>query len=135
AWVPGGGRRLPQGASARPEDYLFQMDGKRIWKELHSLLPSFVSDLLRIANVSMSEITDFIPHQANGRMIDSLSAAIFEFVPRVHKSVARFGNTAGASVPLTLALALDSECFISNDKILLLSFGSGLTVGGAIVEY
>ena len=49
-------------------------------------------------------------------------------------NIDRYGNTSAASIPLALAEALDSGKIKPTDKILLVSFGAGLTWGAAIMQ-
>jgi 3-oxoacyl-[acyl-carrier-protein] synthase-3 len=51
---------------------------------------------------------------------------------KVVSSVAEYGNSSAATIPLTLSVASSSERFRPGQRILMCAAGAGLT-GGAVV--
>jgi 3-oxoacyl-[acyl-carrier-protein] synthase-3 len=75
------------------------------------------------------------PHQANAK----ISAAVAERlgVPgnRVLANIDHVGNTAAASVPLLLAESAASGRLVPGHRVLLATFGGGLTWGASTVTW
>jgi 3-hydroxy-3-methylglutaryl CoA synthase len=53
----------------------------------------------------------------------------------VYTNVDRFGNTSSASIPLALNEARREGLLEPGDRVLLVSFGAGLTWASALIEW
>ena len=51
---------------------------------------------------------------------------------KVVSSVALYGNSSAATIPLTMSLACEERAYKAGDRILMCAAGAGLT-GGALV--
>ncbi|MEN6635175.1 MAG: beta-ketoacyl-ACP synthase 3 [Clostridiaceae bacterium] len=80
-------------------------------------------------------IDKIVPHQANEKIID--------FVIRTKKfgreqffvNIANYANTSSASIPIALCDALESGWLNAGDRVAIVGFGSGLTSGGAVIDW
>jgi len=80
-------------------------------------------------------IDRIVPHQANEKIID--------FVIRTKKfareqffvNIANYANTSSASIPIALCDALESGWLNAGDRVAIVGFGSGLTSGGAVIDW
>jgi 3-oxoacyl-[acyl-carrier-protein] synthase-3 len=84
------------------------------------------------AGCDADEVTWFVPHQANARIVDAVLPRVGIPPERTVSNVDRFGNTSAASIPLALAEEADSGRLVPGDLVLLCGFGAGLTVGTAL---
>lgn len=57
------------------------------------------------------------------------------FRVKIHYTVDRYGNTGGASVPITLADALAQGRVKEGDHVLLAAIGGGMTWGGVFMRW
>ena len=128
AWVPGGGRASPSGD---PELASFHMDGRNIWKTLHAFVPRFLDQFLN-GHCTREQLDLVVAHQANLRMLQSLLPACGIDMDKTHTTVERLGNTAGASVPLTVRSAEQTGRLNKGDTVLMIAFGAGMTVGASL---
>ena len=113
-------------ADAKPTDYLFDMNGKKALLGMMRVLPDFFADFRERAGLSMDAIDLWVPHQASaalGPMLDRLG------IPRDRRvdDVRRYGNMVSASVPLMLALALESGRVGRGHTVVLCGTAAGLT--------
>ena len=80
-------------------------------------------------------IDKIVPHQANEKIID--------FVIRTKKfareqffvNIANYANTSSASIPIALCDAWESGWLHAGDRVAIAGFGSGLTSGGAVIDW
>ena len=88
---------------------------------------------LDAAGIGPDDLDAFIPHQANERIIDSMTKSI-GLPPRVAvaKDIVTSGNTSGASIPLAMEAVLSSGEVASGDTALLFGYGSGLSYAAVV---
>jgi 3-oxoacyl-[acyl-carrier-protein] synthase-3 len=82
-----------------------------------------------------SDISIFIPHQANRRIIDAIGKRLGLGEDKVYVNLDRYGNTSAASIPLALDEANRSGRINEGDIVLFDAFGGGLTWGSALVRW
>jgi len=89
---------------------------------------------LDAAGVQAGDLGAFIPHQANGRIIDAMAKQL-RLPPHVviSKDIAESGNTSAASVPLAMDRLLASGEASSGSLALLIGFGAGLVYASQVV--
>lgn len=134
--VPAGGSRLPldAGALAAGLQY-FTMDGRAVRSFVEDRLPQLTKQFLHEAGVVPDDISHFIPHQANGVMLDAVFAEMALHRATMHLTLTHYGNTGAASIPITLDEAARAGAFHQGDLILLAGFGGGMAAGFALVEW
>jgi 3-oxoacyl-[acyl-carrier-protein] synthase III len=130
--VEGGGvrKRFPEEA----RDNYIRMNGAGIFNFTLKRVPSLVRDTLAAGSLDLSDIDYVIIHQANLFMMKHLSKKANLPQDKVPIIIDRFGNTGGASLPLTITqggLRLPQD---RRAKLLLLGFGIGLSWASAIVD-
>jgi 3-oxoacyl-[acyl-carrier-protein] synthase-3 len=132
--VPAGGSRMPASEqSLRDGGHWFAMEGRAVREFVEREVPPAVRRFLADRRVAEDEIHHFVPHQANGRLVDELAARLALPVAKTHTTVQRFGNTGAASVPVTLAAAQGH--FAYGDLVLLAAFGGGMSTGLALLRW
>ncbi len=134
--VPGGGSRLPLDQDALDAGLqYFTMDGRGVRRFVEEQLPQLTKEFLHEAGVEPDDISHFIPHQANGVMLDTVFADMALPRTTMHLTLAHYGNTGAASIPITLDEAARAGAFHSGDLILLAGFGGGMSAGFVLVEW
>ncbi|MEU9144396.1 beta-ketoacyl-ACP synthase 3 [Streptomyces sp. NPDC048349] len=135
--VGAGGSRKPAALKtvARGEHY-FAMRGRDVRDFVVRELPGAVEEILRTFGVAPGEVAHFVPHQANGEMLRSLTGPLGLTRATVHLPVEFHGNTGAASIPLALDHAVRGPGGPSDgDLVLLAGFGGGMSVGTALVRW
>ncbi|MBV9447424.1 MAG: ketoacyl-ACP synthase III [Streptosporangiaceae bacterium] len=114
-------------------DYVV-MDGPLVYKWSTATMPRAARRACELAGVELSDIAWFVPHQANLRIIDTLTRTLGFPPDRVARDVVDTGNTSAASVPLAMTRLAESGRVNHGDLALLLGFGAGLTYAGQVVR-
>lgn len=114
---------------------LFRMDGGGVRDFVLSEVPLAVKGFLADHGVDGRQVRHLIAHQANGVILDALvpSLELSDDVT-VHRTIDRYGNTASASVPITLDHALSQNAIDEGELVLLLAFGGGMAIGTALMR-
>lgn len=117
-----------------PSHYCLHMNGGHIFDFTRNRVPPLIADLLTLSGKTTQEYAYFIFHQANEYLIKFLASKAGISLAQVPFSLAAFGNTGAASVPLTLALAGPPVTVTGAYHVMLLGFGVGLSWGGVSLQ-
>jgi 3-oxoacyl-[acyl-carrier-protein] synthase-3 len=133
---PGGGSALPASADTiTGRKHFLKMNGREIFKSAVRVMESSCRQLLDQHNIAIEDINHIIPHQANMRIVESLSQRLNVPLEKFYCNLDRFGNTSAASIPLALSEAVHSKRIKPNDLCLLVAFGAGLTWSSTLVRF
>lgn len=131
--IPAGGSRRPFTADTPVIDTRMQMsDGAAVFSRAVSLMARTSEQALAAAELASATIAHFVPHQANTRIISAVQRQLGIDDARTVTSVAHYGNSSAATIPLSMSLAQPERTFAPGERILLCAAGAGLT-GGALV--
>lgn len=134
-WTPGGGSRNPMTHAMldRNEQYL-KMNGRDVYKHAVTQMTQSVIDALEENGLNAEDISYFIPHQANARIINAISSRL-GVEDRTFLNVEKYANTSAAALPIAIHEAVQSGQVKKGDLMLLVAFGGGFTWGATIVEW
>jgi 3-oxoacyl-[acyl-carrier-protein] synthase-3 len=134
--VPAGGSRLPCTPDVHRQGlHYFAMDGRGVRTYISRELPRHLEQFLRTAATPPDRVDHFIPHQANAVMLRDLVPELGLRFATVHETASTYGNTAAASIPLTLDHAVRAGKISTDDTVLLAGFGGGMAIGLALVRW
>jgi 3-oxoacyl-[acyl-carrier-protein] synthase III len=135
-WQPSGGSRYPVSPEMVAAGHHFwKMNGRDTYRHATRQMAATARVALERAGIGPDDISLFIPHQANLRIIETVAHQLGLPMERVFVNVDRYGNTSAASVPLALSEAVDAGRVQIGDRICLLAFGAGFTSGAIVVEW
>ena len=86
-------------------------------------------------NVSVQDISLFIPHQANLRMLQSVAKRLGVPMERLYITVHKYGNISSASAAIAFDEAVRDGSIKKGDLVVLTAFGGGLTWASALVRW
>lgn len=133
---PGGGSAIPPSANSIDQrQHFLKMNGKEIFKQAVRVMGQASTDLLEKTATDSEDLALIIPHQANLRIIDSLTKRLGVPAESVFINLQDYGNTSAASVGIALDEARRAGRIQTNDQILLVAFGAGLTWGASMVKW
>jgi 3-oxoacyl-[acyl-carrier-protein] synthase-3 len=143
--VPAGGFRQPrtsstsirierEGHNLRSDEDLF-MNGAEVFSFTLREVAPLVQSTLEAAGLAQEDVSYFVFHQANRFMLEHLSRKMKIANDRMLYSLADFGNTSCASIPLTISHAFGNVGRLSADNVLLAGFGVGLSWGAAVCSF
>jgi len=134
--TPNGGSGSAHDALGQEANSCFmQMKGNETFKVAVRTLTKDVVEILKENNIQSDEIKHFVPHQANYRIIKAVGDALKLKEEQVVLTVAKYGNTSGASIPMAINDIYESGRLKKGELMLLDAFGGGLTWGSALVPF
>lgn len=134
--LPAGGSRLPASHRTVSERLHFiQMRGRDVFRFAVRIIPTATREVLRRAGLSPDDIALFIPHQANGRIIEAAVKDLRLPPEKVYSNLERYGNTSAASIPIALCEAVEEGHLRPGDLVVCVGFGAGLTWGAAAIRW
>jgi len=107
-------------------------DGQAVFRWATSLHPVAL-EACRRAGVTPAEISAFIPHQANLRIIEAIAKKLGIPRDRVADDIITAGNTSSASIPLAFARMAEQGRLQPGTPALLLAFGAGLSYASQVI--
>ena len=134
--VPSSGSRMPLTQEVLDnKDQFVKMNGREIFKFAVKIFPETVARSLEKANLEIDDIDLIIPHQANIRIIESISKRLNQPLDKFFVNLDKYGNTSAATIPIALDEASKQGRISKGDKVIMVGFGGGLTYGSCIVEW
>lgn len=107
----------------------FNMNGKEVYKFGTRVLPTEINKLIIENNLNINDIDWVVPHQPSHNVLKQTARELNLSNDKVLFNMKRYGNTAGASVPMALYDGIKTGKIKKNDNILLAAIGSGWTYG------
>ncbi len=114
--------------------FLFQ-DGKEVYKFATKALPIAARKAAEKIDFDLNGIDWYVPHQANIRIIETAAKNLGVSMDKFIVNIAEHGNTSSASIPTALHEAITEGKIKRGQKLCLVGFGAGLTMGAVILEY
>jgi 3-oxoacyl-[acyl-carrier-protein] synthase-3 len=112
-----------------------RMEGREVFKHAVGMITDVIVDAFKATGLSAEDITWFVPHQANKRIIDASAHKLHIPPEKVVLTVDRHGNTSAASIPLALDVAVRDGRIRTGDLVLLEAMGGGFTWGSALIRW
>ena len=134
--IPAGGVRTPFNSEDFEEGkQYFHMDGRAVWDFAIEAFPQAVRNALSKVGKEISDVDLIIPHQANINIIkagmENLNLGMDKTFTNLHK----YGNTAGASVPIAMREAMDEGLIKEGMLVVTAAFGGGLAWGANVIQF
>ena len=116
-------------------EYYIQMDGQAVFKFAVKKVPEVISEVLTKNHVEKEEITWYIMHQANSRIVEGVAKRLDEPIEKFPMNLQEYGNTSSASIAILLDEMKRDGRLKNGQKIVIAGFGAGLTWGAAVMEW
>ena len=128
--IPAGGIRIPFGSDKfLDDDRYFQMDGRAVWDFAIEAFPEAVHSVLQKVGMKINDVDFIISHQANLRIIEAGMKKLGLDMDKTFTNIERYGNTAGASIPIALKEAVEAKKIKTGNLVITVGFGGGLSWG------
>ncbi len=112
----------------------FVMKGSEVFRQAVRLCSDSVARLLDEAGHAVDDVSFFVPHQANQRIIEAITVRLGIPEDRCLSVVADTGNTSAASIPLALDAAVASDRLRAGDTVVMAGFGAGMAWGSLLMQ-
>ncbi len=142
--LPVGGHREPYGPQhsvpRRDEDGTLHwpseliLDGTAVLSFSTQQVPPSVRRAMDHAQVGIEDVDYFIFHQANRMINETIRKKLGLPAEKVPSTLAEFGNTSGASLPVTMTARIHEALAQRKNKVSLSGFGIGLSWGTCILD-
>ncbi|GAA1987748.1 ketoacyl-ACP synthase III [Nocardiopsis rhodophaea] len=117
----------------RDHKYLHQ-EGQAVFRWTTTELTEVALTAMKRAGVDPGELTAFVPHQANLRIVESIARKLGAPQAIIARDIVTAGNTSSASIPLALSRMIERGELPSGGTVLTLGFGAGLTYAAQVLE-
>lgn len=115
--------------------YESKMEGKAIFDFTMEKIAPSIKDLLNYSKQDISSFDYIVLHQANKFIMQNIVNQIgFDESKVPMKTLSKFGNQCGASIPSAICDNLSNEVASKNLKMLLCGFGVGLSWASVILN-
>lgn len=133
--------QIKSGGSLRPasfetienDEHFVNQEGQTVFKSAVSNMADVSLEIMERNQISKENLTWFVPHQANMRIIDAVGRRMGIDKEKVMVNIQKYGNTTAATIPLCL---YDYENQLKKgDHIILTAFGAGFTWGTIYLKW
>ncbi len=133
--IPAGGSNRPFAPDLLIEDTRMTLtDGKALFLGAVRLMSESARAALEQAGLTAAQVDRFVPHQANERLLDAVARNLGIAPEKTARSIARFGNSSAATIPLTLSLSHAEKPLAPGELVLMSAAGGGLTGGACVLK-
>ena len=119
------------------EDNVFptlRQDGQTVFRWAVWEMAKVAKEAVDRAGISPADLTAFVPHQANMRIIDEFAKQLeLPDSVLIARDIQTTGNTSAASIPLAMHRLLEEHPEASGGLALEIGFGAGLVFGAQVV--
>lgn len=113
---------------------VLRMNGQQVFKFSAHAMNRAVTEVCERAGVALDDVALIVPHQANERIIDFAARRMGVSMDLFQLSIEHRGNSSAASVPSALSDAYEDGLIKKGDKVILVAFGGGFTLGAVLYE-
>lgn len=133
---------LPAGMTGMPASertiaegqHFIKMQGHEVYKFVNREIPHFIEEFCDECGASPADVDHWMLHQANIRIIEGVMKRMGIPMERASVNIDRFGNTSTASTFISLHEALRDGTIQEGHRVLMMSFGAGMTYGAVMME-
>jgi 3-oxoacyl-[acyl-carrier-protein] synthase-3 len=109
-----------------------RMNGREVYKFAVNKFREVIEDALQRTGLTAGQISQFICHQSNVRIIDAAKERLGLPDEKVHINIDHFGNSSAGSVGLCFDQLWRSGKVKRGDYIVFVAFGGGLTWASSV---
>lgn len=127
--VAGGGSL----AFRETEAYYFESESKTLKEEFFKKLPPFVFTFFEEAGIHASDIDCLITHQVTNNTTNDIGSVIGISQEKCVNTYDLFGNTAAATIPVSIDHALQNNQLKKGDKLLIIGLAAGISLSAQLI--
>ncbi len=126
-YIPRREADVVEGDEATTEIGMLRMRGKEVYKFAVTKFQEIAEKLLEETGLSPADVSQFICHQSNARIIESAQSKLGLSDDKVYKNISSYGNSSAGAAALCFDELWQDGKIKRGDTIVLLAFGGGLT--------
>jgi len=134
--IKGGGSKCnPNNYNGNYKDMsYFEMNGKKLYKLISKILPSFVENTLKSKDLKLNEIDWVVPHQASQSSLNHIVKVLGIDKDKFIDIFKTHGNQVSSSIPSAMHTLMHTKEIKSGEKIMLIGTSAGLGLGLVVWE-
>ncbi|PPF85203.1 3-oxoacyl-ACP synthase [Subtercola sp. Z020] len=111
-----------------------RQEGQTVFRWAVWEMAKVAQQALDAAGITVDDLTAFVPHQANMRIVDEFAKVLkLPETVLIGRDIATTGNTSAASIPLATHRLLSEHPEAAGGLCLQIGFGAGLVFGAQVV--
>jgi 3-oxoacyl-[acyl-carrier-protein] synthase-3 len=114
---------------------VLKMEGREVFRFAVGSVTDVVRDAFEATGFTADDLSWFVPHQANKRIIMASADKLGIAPEKVVITVDKHGNTSAASIPLALDAACRDGRIKKGDLVMIEAIGGGFTWGSALIRW
>ncbi|MFK8163454.1 MAG: beta-ketoacyl-ACP synthase III [Lewinella sp.] len=131
--VAGGSRKPATVDSVMAREHFVRQNGRPVFKAAVTGMSDVVKKVMKRNNLDADSLDWLVPHQANIRIIQTVSKMTDFPLEKIMVNIHKYGNTTAGTLPLCL---WDYEPQLKKgDDIILTAFGGGFTWGALYLKW
>lgn len=123
----GGTRRNPRSGMTE-DDFLFHMQGKKLFRMASALIEEFMQRVFTESNLQLKQIDTVVPHQASHLSLEHMRQRVGVTPDQLIDIYRHRGNQVAASIPSALHEAIITGRFYEKQNVMLIGTAAGLAL-------
>ncbi|MDE0119018.1 MAG: ketoacyl-ACP synthase III [Bdellovibrionales bacterium] len=128
-------KKQPNCDTSEKQDTYIHMEGQTVFKKAVKIMCSALEKTLKDTGGSLDQIDWLVPHQANERILKQFCKLTGFPEEKVIFDIKDTGNISSASIPLSMARAIEQGKIKRGQDILMIAMGGGMTSGSVFLKY
>ncbi|WP_395051210.1 3-oxoacyl-ACP synthase III family protein [Flavobacterium sp.] len=108
------------------------MNGPEVFDFTNTVIPNFTKEIVNKNNISISEVQQFVFHQANSFMLNFMRKRLKIDSNSFFIDMEDGGNTVSCTIPIALKKYSQKGC--ESENIIVVGFGVGLSWAGGLIK-
>ena len=134
--VDGGGSLHPAShETVSNKLHYVRQDGKTVYKFAVRGMADISYEVAERNNLNGDDISLFIPHQANKRIIDAAAKRLGLKESQVMINIDTYANTTSATIPICIAEVSETNRLNIGDNVIISTFGAGFSWGAMYLKW
>ena len=134
--VDGGGSLHPAShETVSNKLHYVKQDGKTVYKFAVRGMADISYEVAERNNLKGDDISLFIPHQANKRIIDAAAKRLGLKESQVMINIDTYANTTSATIPICIAEVSEKKMLNIGDNVIISTFGAGFSWGAMYLKW
>ncbi|MGB7340910.1 MAG: beta-ketoacyl-ACP synthase III [Phototrophicaceae bacterium] len=111
------------------------MAGREVFKFATRVVDNSIREAVERAGIQIKDVSLVVPHQANQRILVSAAKKLGIDIDLFVSNLDRYGNTSAASIPIALCEAIENDRVHTDDYLVFVGFGGGLSWASMVVKW
>ena len=126
--IRAGGTRCNPRSGMTDDDFLFHMQGKKLFRMASSLIEDFMQRVFTESGLQLNQIGTVVPHQASHLSLEHMRQRVGVSTEQLIDIYRHRGNQVAASIPSALHEAIISDRFYERSSVMLIGTAAGLAL-------